>query len=391
MKIGKKVALALIMSMLIHLFPATGYTDPVVVYAAKTTQEKIDEAEQKKEELESQVDQKNDELDGLKGEQKGLKKELKELNEKLQEVVNELAELEEKIHTKEQEIATTQAELEAAREKEQWQYDCMVIRVRDMYERNDRSYLNALLTIGGFADLLNVADYFEKVVAYDQQMLADYKATRQQIEEQEALLQQEKIELEALQLEAETQKARVNGLISQTSNSIAEYADQIDDVEAELKQYEEKLKEQENDIKALKKKLAEEIALSQAAQNAAWRDISEIKFAEGDRYLLANLIYCEAGGEPYEGQLAVGAVVMNRVLSSRYPDTVVGVIYQKSQFSPAGSGRLAYALSVNKATAKCYKAADEAMAGKTNVGSCLYFRTPIPGLTGINIGGHVFY
>jgi spore germination cell wall hydrolase CwlJ-like protein len=70
---------------------------------------------------------------------------------------------------------------------------------------------------------------------------------------------------------------------------------------------------------------------------------------------------------------------------------VVGVIYQKSQFSPAGSGRLALALQLNKATAKCYQAADEAMAGLTNVGNCLYFRTPIPGLTGINIGGHVFY
>ena len=122
-----------------------------------------------------------------------------------------------------------------------------------------------------------------------------------------------------------------------------------------------------------------------------WRDISEIQFEESDRYLLANLIYCEAGAEPYAGQLAVGAVVVNRVLSSVFPDTVVGVIYQKNQFSPVASGRLALALAENKATAACYKAADEAMAGQTNVGSCVFFRTPIPGLTGIKIGGHIFY
>ncbi len=381
--------MALVLSMLIGCHPASGYGS--VVYAAKTTQQKIDEAEQKKNEIKEELDQKNEEISGLKGEQKSLKKELKELNNQLQEVVDKLADLESQIHTKEEEIATTQAELQAAKEKEEWQYDCMVIRVRDMYERNDRSYLNALLSIGGFADLLNVADYFEKVAAYDQQMLADFKETRQQVEATEALLQQEKLELEALQLEAETQKARVNGLISQTAASIADYEDEIDAVEKEALAYEQKLKEQEKDIEKLKKKLAEEIALSQAAQNAAWRDISEINFAEGDRYLLANLIYCEAGGEPYEGQLAVGAVVMNRVMSSRYPDTVVGVIYQKSQFSPAGSGRLAWALSINKATAKCYRAADEAMSGMTNVGNCLYFRTPIPGLTGIRIGGHIFY
>ena len=45
--------------------------------------------------------------------------------------------------------------------------------------------------------------------------------------------------------------------------------------------------------------------MSQKAANATWRDISDISFEEGDRYLLANLIYCEAGGEPYDGQLAV--------------------------------------------------------------------------------------
>ena len=84
-------------------------------------------------------------------------------------------------------------------------------------------------------------------------------------------------------------------------------------------------------------------------------------------------------------------MVINRVLSSVYPNTVSGVIYQKSQFSPAGSGRLALALAQNKATDSCYRAADEAMAGVTNVGGCVYFRTPIPGLTGIQIGNHIFY
>ena len=109
------------------------------------------------------------------------------------------------------------------------------------------------------------------------------------------------------------------------------------------------------------------------------------------RYLLANLIYCEAGGEPYDGQLAVASVVINRVRSSVYPNTVVGVIYQNKQFSPVASGRLELALATNKATSRCYQAADEAMSGVTNVGNCVYFRTPVEGLTGINIGGHVFY
>ena len=131
--------------------------------------------------------------------------------------------------------------------------------------------------------------------------------------------------------------------------------------------------------------------MSQLAANSAKRDISEVTFADGDRYLLANLIYCEAGGEPYDGQVAVGSVVINRVLSSQYPDSVVGVIYQNKQFSPVASGRLALALAEGRATADCYRAADEAMAGVTNVGNCVYFRTPIEGLSGTQIGGHIFY
>jgi spore germination cell wall hydrolase CwlJ-like protein len=116
-----------------------------------------------------------------------------------------------------------------------------------------------------------------------------------------------------------------------------------------------------------------------------------VTFDEGDRRLLANLIYCEAGSEPYEGKVAVGAVVINRLLSSIYPNTVVGVIYQNKQFSPVNDGHLALALTYEKATADCYKAADEAMSGVTNVGQCVYFRTPIAGLEGIRIGGHIFY
>ncbi len=106
---------------------------------------------------------------------------------------------------------------------------------------------------------------------------------------------------------------------------------------------------------------------------------------------MANLIYCEAGGEPYDGQVAVGSVVINRVLSSQFPDTVVGVVYQGGQFSPVASGRLELALAADLATDSCYRAADAAMSGVTNVGSCVFFRTPIEGLSGINIGGHVFY
>ena len=338
-----------------------------------------------------QLNEENDNLENLKGEQNSLKGQLNNLNGQLTEVSNNLSDLEQQIADKEQEIADTQASLEEAKATEAWQYECMVIRVRDMYERNGTSYINALLNAQSFDKLLNAADFFERIAAYDQKKLQEFEENRKLIEEEEARLQAEKTELDSLKVAAEAEKSKVSGLISQTSNSIAKYAGDISEAEQRALAYEQEIKQKEENLETLRKKLAEEIAMSQKAANATWRDISDISFEEGDRYLLANLIYCEAGGEPYDGQLAVASVVINRVRSSVYPNTVVGVIYQNKQFSPVASGRLELALATNKATSRCYQAADEAMSGVTNVGNCVYFRTPVEGLTGINIGGHVFY
>lgn len=361
------------------------------VSRAKSTQDKIDEAEKEKEELEKEQKENEEELNGLKEEHKTLQGQLSELNTQLEEVTYHLEDLNDQIILKEKDIVDAQAALDEVIAEEEYQYACMVIRVRNMYEKNDASILNAILTAGGLEDMLNAAVYYERIVRYDRRKMQELKDTQAYISDEKARLEAEYAELDELKLEAEAESVKVAELIEETKNVILKYQDDITKTEKEIEEYEAAIKEKEADLEYLYKKLEEEKKMSQLAANSTWRSIGEVSFEDGDRYLLANLIYCEAGGEPYEGQVAVGAVVMNRVMSSVYPDTVTGVIYQPYQFSPAGSGRLALALAQNKATDSCYKAADEAMSGYTNVGNCLYFRTPIPGLTGISIGGHIFY
>ncbi len=377
------LSLVLAITLVLVMVPLASY--------ATTTQEKLDQAEQEKQDTEQKLDDTKENIDGLKEEQNTLKGELNNLNTQLSEVSSNLSELEDQIDTKQLEIEVTQQALEEAQKIEREQYEAMKKRIQFMYERKDFMLMEMLVQTDDFADFLNYNDYIEQLSEYDSAMLEEYKATIDLIEQEEARLTTEKAELETLKAQAEAEKSRVSGLVSSTSNNIAQYADQISAAEAEALAYEQKIKEQEENIEYLKAKLEEEKAMSQLAANSAKRDISEVTFADGDLKLLANLIYCEAGGEPYEGQVAVGAVVMNRVMSSVYPDTVVGVIYQRKQFSPVGSGRLALALAEDRATDSCYRAAQEAMAGYTNVGNCVYFRTPIPGLTGIQIGGHIFY
>lgn len=358
---------------------------------ATSTKEQLEQAERERNESKAQVEAAQEGVDQLEDAKQGLQGQLNNLNGQLDAVGQNLEQLEADITEKEKEIEMTSLALEEAKKTEAEQYESMKQRIRFMYERSKYTYPEMLFSAGSITELLNRSEYINRLAEYDRKMLEEFEETRKEIEETEQLLHTEKEELDALHASALEEQKKVSGLVSNTANNIAAYADQISMTEAAIEAKEAEIKKQEENIAYLKKKLAEEQALSSLAANSSWRDISQVTFEEGDRYLLANLIYCEAGGEPYAGQVAVGSVVINRVLSSVFPDTVVGVVYQRKQFSPVASGRLALALAENRATESCYRAADEAMAGMTNVGNCVFFRTPIEGLTGISIGGHIFY
>ncbi len=386
----KQVKKGLLLILSIALLFTTSFSNKTEV-KAETTLEKLQKAKEEKAKTESNKTDAEKEKENLTITQNSLLGKLSSLNDDLQDISDSLQDTEDRIADKEETIENTQLELEEAIETEERQYQEMKARVKYMYESGNVGYLELLLSAKSFSDFLNKSDYVEQLSKYDRQTLEKYKEAREYVEEVKTQLEVEMADLEDLKADYSEQQQQVSAKVTQTSNEVADYADQIEDAEETIAELEKEIADQEEDIAALQKQYEEELALSRLAQQSAWRDISEITFEEDDRYLLANLIYCEAGGEPYAGQLAVGAVVINRVLSSRYPNTVVGVIYQNKQFSPVASGRLALALANNKATANCYKAADEAMSGVTNVGQCLYFRTPIPGLTGISIGGHIFY
>ncbi len=116
-------------------------------------------------------------------------------------------------------------------------------------------------------------------------------------------------------------------------------------------------------------------------------------YSDSDLMLLARLIYGEARGESYVGQVAVGAVVMNRIKSSSFPNTMAGVIYQSYAFTAVDDGQIN--LTPN-ATAK--KAAQDAMNGWDPTYGALYYYNPATATsswifsrkTTVTIGNHVF-
>lgn len=154
-------------------------------------------------------------------------------------------------------------------------------------------------------------------------------------------------------------------------------------VEAKIA-YEAKLEEERRAAEE-----AERIAREKAEAEAAAAAQAEAEAAQqAEKELLASLIFCEAGNQPYEGQVAVGAVVMNRINSSSYPDTMEEVIYQSGQFSPAMSGWLDRVRANQGYTEAAMQAAEDALAGSNPIGDCLYFSV---GGYGTRIGDHLFH
>ena len=94
-------------------------------------------------------------------------------------------------------------------------------------------------------------------------------------------------------------------------------------------------------------------------------------YASSDVYLLAKLVYGEARGEPYTGQVAVAAVVLNRVKSSKFPNTIAGVIYQSGAFTAVSDGQINL-----EPNSTAYSAARDAMNGWDPTSGCLYYYNP---------------
>ena len=358
--------------------------------SGETTSEKIKKAEELKKETEEQkkaVDEKREDLEDTKQQ---LQDYLNKLNGELEQISDNLDKIEERIRDKETEIVQTKLDIEAAKIDEKRQYELMKRHLKAVYERGNPSLFETFLKTSNYADFLNKAEYISRIEEYDQGMFDVLANQRRTIEEKEKVLSEEVEQLNELYDDSKAEKNKVSTLVNSTSGTIAATSGAISAAEIEQKAYENELQIQEANLAALNKQLEEEKAMIAKANSMSWSNASDLGFDVSDRELLACLIYCEAGGEPYTGQVAVGSVVINRMRSAAYPNTMVGVIYQKGQFTPARSGRLATRLSLG-ATESCYRAADEAMAGAQPVGNCLYFRTKIPQIQGIIIGGHVFY
>ena len=382
--------------------------------ASKETQDKIDQVEQEKSEAEEQKAATEQEKSNLNNARSEMEEYLKNLDQQASSLNEQISILTQDIETKEAEIAEKEAEVEKAQEEVNKQYEDMKTRIQYMYENGGNNlftYLAALVT-GGISDMLNQVEYAESINDYDRQRLEEYKTSKATLEQQQADLADEQEALELLKTETEDKKKQVAQQQAATGSRISEYNSLISDLEGKIGDMDELIQEKTKILNELIAQAEEEErqARIQAAQNAASSmenvtiiagdaQISDhqISLSDYELLMLATIIYCEAGNQSYEGQLAVGYVIMNRVRSSLYPSTLEGVLRQSKQFEPVGSGRFDLVLQAEQdddipdiVTQSCWNAAREVVNGSSNVGESLFFRTwaPVPSLiTNLQNGG----
>lgn len=373
---------------------------------AKPSQEDVSNAKKEAAKKQEQLDDAKEKVEELESSKAKLEGSLAALNTKLEKLSNEMTELENSAAQKEAEINATQIELEAALLLEQEQYESMKLRIKYLYELGgESSMLQMIIEEKDFAEILNKADYYSKITSYDRQMLDELQNTKNQIAQAKQVLEQDKADIDNIIAQKETKQQEIQSLIGDTMDEIASQTEDIEAAQAKALEYEKELDKKNETLENLQAQLELRDSLKNETASVQNRqpsggsnyNISSSKAgysqasSSSDLDVMAAIIYCEAGAEPYYGQLAVGSVIMNRIHSGGFPNTLLGVLYQKSQFSPVMSGRFAVVLSKKLATDSCYQAASEVLNGTNVVPDCLFFRTVIKGIDGQIIGNHVFY
>lgn len=432
-----------------------GLGEPLVCYATnyeqqrEQTQQKLDQARQKKSDAEDQAE-------ALSNEANEVKEELDDATTQLDNLYAEIDTTNGLIEDTNSNIEQLESDLEDAESDREEQYELLKRRIAFNYETTSGwNLVTAFFEAGSVMEFLDRIDYMLAVAEYDQQILSEYESAIETINTKNEELNNSRLELADYQQELADSQTELDALVGEKTNEynakegeLSDALDDVDSADAEIQQLQDQMASLEASQAAAQAAMAQQIAEQQAAAQAAaaaqnnanrrsrtesttnseettedsgtsegdgeeteGEDEGEevtpedviypeedtsgaVDATESDVILLAATIQAEAGNQSYEGKLAVGSVIMNRVNSSCFPGTIYGVISQPNQFEPWRKGIITRIVEAGP-NDTCIEIANAVIAGTRN-GSWLYFMTPYWadyfGITGYEtIGGHAFF
>lgn len=305
---------------------------------SKNLQEKkgqLSSAEKEKEALQSNLSDVKAIKEKLEKSRSDLKSYVTELDSSLTEIESNLERINTLITQKEEEIEETKENLRVIKIQEKKQYEAMKSRVKFLYERGNTAYLEVLFSSKSFGDMLNRANYIEKLAAYDKELLVNYQETRESIATLEEELQGEQEVLQAAKETAEQEQANIEELIVAKQQQIETYDASISEQEAKIKEYEEYIAEQNATIASLEAAVeAEQKRLESLGENSnvkydggvfTWPAPSYTRISSDYGYR----IHPTLGVEKFHNGIDMAAPSGSPVLAA-YGGTVVAAAYNAS-------------------------------------------------------------
>lgn len=233
---------------------------------ASASSKAIDDAERKKGEAQENLDEVNQQIQDIEAAQNNLQAEMASYDSQLMTLLTDMEILAADMEAQETAINQANAELEIAKADEAQQYEAMKLRIQYMYENGDDSVWSALVGAESMTDMLNRVEYVSDVYEYDRQMLEDYKATVQAVEDLTVQLETEMAEMEELELSYQEQQASLEQVIAAKRAQMSDFESQLANAQNLASQYAQTIRQQ-NQVIADEK--AKQAAAAAAAAEAA--------------------------------------------------------------------------------------------------------------------------
>ncbi len=260
-------------------------TDYLSSVKFNTYEDKLKEAEQKKEELEQKKKETRDNIKKLEAEKNDILAYIEKLDMQLNELTASLDELALDIIDTNEELDKTRLELEVAKNKEASQYETMKKRIQYLYENGSEDILQMFLSSGNIIDFLNQVEYSKKISEYDGNLLNEYIATKELIQQQEEYLAVKLEELEATEEEQQFEQLALQELSAQKAEEIIRYTEAIGADEELFQEYAEQITVANADIQKIKddeaKRIADEARKAEEARLAALAEQNRLNAANG--------------------------------------------------------------------------------------------------------------
>ena len=263
----------------------------------------VSELKNQKKQNQQKLDEVNDNISDLEDSRSQTQSEINALDSELVTLLADLDILEQDIENKEAEIAQAQADYDAAKAREESQYEAMKLRIQFMYEQGDMNYVEMLLQAQSITDFINQADFTQQVYEYDRQMLQEYQETKEQVAALQQQLQEEEDELLEIEANYKEQQASLETILAekraQVENfdaQLAEAEEQAAALKAEIEKANSKIRQAEEE--EAKKKETETAGGSSAGTSSSGSTGGASSGGSGLGASIANYA-CQFVGNPY--------------------------------------------------------------------------------------------